>query len=177
MMHAIIAKALVEPTPTTDATSERYLAVALGYPTTWRVSRQILSTAVLDDNTRDQQKIKTNDGAKENSSSRAPPKNGSAELTGSAVPSPIPVPEKQKIIIQDVIYAGNPKKGVDRWYCHETAMVASVEWEGNSYAHKGGHLTKIIPKFTKGDAVEVKYGKKWFAAKISKKKEAPDGIR
>jgi hypothetical protein len=82
------------------------------------------------------------------------------------------------VVPQDVIYAGNPNKGVDRWYCHEAAQLAATQFvPGNPYQFKGGHLTKQVPKFHKGDVIEVKYGRKWYAAKISKRKEALDGIK
>mmetsp|Transcript_9364 Transcript_9364/g.15564 ORF Transcript_9364/g.15564 Transcript_9364/m.15564 type:complete len:368 (-) Transcript_9364:211-1314(-) len=170
--HHIIAKVLSDASlpPTTDATSERYLAVAMGYPTTWRVSRQILSSVILDNNTKDDHKIGSTSLDKDCSLSTTNKNESIRSGAYSKTPS-------STIIIQDVIYAGNPKKGVDRWYCHEAAMLASVTWEGNPYAHKGGHLTKIVPQFAKGDAVEVKYGKKWFAAKVSKRKEVQEGFK
>ena len=154
-MNAIISKILKDPTPTTDARSERYLAVALGYPTTWRVRRRIFANPARCDL-----------GLTEISTK--PAENVSSD----------PLLIEKPTIIQDVIYAGNPNKGVDRWYNHEAAMVASLTSTGdNPYQFKGGHLTKIVPKFQKGDDVEVKYGRKWYPANILKRKEAPEGIK
>lgn len=159
-MNALIFKILKDPTPTTDARSERHLAVALGYPTTWRVRRRILANPA-----------RTHLGLAENNAKTA--ENESPDPLSSGNSSSNSIPK-----IQDVIYAGNSKKGVDRWYNHEAAMVAALTSTGdNPYQFKGGHLTKIVPKFQKGDDVEVKYGRQWYAAKIVKRKEAPEGIK
>lgn len=155
-MNAFISKILKDPSPTTDARSERHLAAALGYPTTWRIRRRILANPARCDL-----------GLAENSTKAAENDSSDPLLT-----------EKPTTIIQDVIYAGNPKKGVDRWYNHEAAMVASLTSTGdNPYQFKGGHLAKIVPKFQKGDDVEVKYGREWYSAKILKRKEVPEGIK
>ena len=37
----VISRALFDPKPTTDDKSERYLAMALGYPSSWHVVRTI----------------------------------------------------------------------------------------------------------------------------------------
>ena len=149
IMNSIIAKLLADPTSTTDATSERHLAVALGYPTTWRVRRRILA----------KYSRYTDRGDAENSVDP-------------------PAVHSRDSWVEDVIYAGNPDKGVDRWYNHEAAMVASLTSSNNNpYQFKGGQLTKMIAKFTKGDAVEVKYGRKWFASTIEKRKEFPEGFK
>jgi len=133
-MNDFISRLLNDPSPTTDSRSERHLAVALGYPETWRVCRRLI--AVEND----------------------------AE-------------EPKTLLIQDVIYAGNPKKEVDRWYCHEAAQLACTEFNGDSFQFKGGHMTQQLPKFQKGDRVEVHYGRKWYAAEISKRKSGKNGIR
>jgi hypothetical protein len=161
-MNALISKILKDPTPTSDARSERHLAVALGYPTTWRVRRRILT------NTGHLQKGPAENAEKAAENIAPGPLCNSSNNPGSST-----IPK-----IQDVIYAGNPKKGVDRWYNHEAAMVAALTSTGdNPFQFKGGHLTKVVPKFQKGDEVEVKYGRKWYAAKIVKRKEAPEGIK
>lgn len=161
-MNALISKILKDPTPTSDARSERHLAVALGYPTTWRVRRRILAhplhshLELAEKNETTAEKVSPD------------PRGSSSNTQGSNT-----IPK-----IEDVVYAGNPKKGVDRWYNHEAAMVAALTSTGdNPFQFKGGHLTKIVPKFQKGDDVEVKYGRKWYAAKIVKRKEAPEGVK
>jgi hypothetical protein len=137
-MNGLFFKILHDETPTTDAKSERYLAVALGYPTTWRVRRRLVTFPC--------------DAADSNANRR--------------------------LYIQDIIYAGNPRKGVDQWYNHEAAMLAALTSTGdNPYQFKGGHLIKMTPKFQKGDEVEVKYGRQWYAATILRRKDAPEGTK
>mmetsp|Transcript_13546 Transcript_13546/g.19992 ORF Transcript_13546/g.19992 Transcript_13546/m.19992 type:complete len:330 (-) Transcript_13546:208-1197(-) len=137
-MNDFISRILYDPTATTDARSERHLAVALGYPSTWRVCRRLIPVSDGEDNCNAQPKL-----------------------------------------IQDVIYAGNPNKDVDRWYCHEAAQLASTEFKGDSpcFQFEGGHMTQQLPKFQKGDKVEVRYSRKWYAAEILKRKAGKKGIK
>lgn len=158
---AVLGKVMNDPTPTTDAASERHLAVALGYPTTWRVCRRPLP--------------------KISKKSCDPPPSAKDEKEKDGDKDDKLKSEKDKAgedapLFQDVIYAGNPSKGVDRWYCHEAAQAACVSFTG-PFQSKGGHMLKAIPKFEKGDLVEVKYARKWYASKIVKRKEAQDGFR
>ena len=77
----------------------------------------------------------------------------------------------------DVVYAGNPRKGVDRWYNHEAALRAAQQFNDNPFQFKGGHMLKRQPKFQKGDYVEVRFSKKWHAATIIKRKQVNDDFR
>ena len=160
-MNAVISKILKDQAPTTDAQSERYLAVALGYPTTWRVRRRIFAIP-------EGSHLGLAENLDKGVSQRIPKHDPLMNRRGFG----------RAPMILDVIYAGNPKKGVDRWYNHEAAMVAAVTSTGdNPYQFNGGHLSKIVPKFQKGDEVEVKYGGQWYAARITKRKESPEGIK
>eukprot|EP00542_Grammatophora_oceanica_P018281 CAMPEP_0194027272 /NCGR_PEP_ID=MMETSP0009_2-20130614/1446_1 /TAXON_ID=210454 /ORGANISM="Grammatophora oceanica, Strain CCMP 410" /LENGTH=319 /DNA_ID=CAMNT_0038666277 /DNA_START=105 /DNA_END=1064 /DNA_ORIENTATION=- len=79
----------------------------------------------------------------------------------------------------DVIYAGNPKKGVDGWFHHEAARAAAVSWydpnkkpRPNPFSAKGGHFLPLQPKYQKGDTVEVIYKKEWYKATVLKRRES-----
>ena len=125
-MSAVLCRILNDKTPTDGAKSERYLAVALGYPLTWRVRRRV---------------------------------------------------DEQGLVI-DVIYAGNPKEGADRWYNHEAAFLAAQEFEGtNPEQFKGGHMRKRPALFQKDDFVEVRHKHCWNPATIKKKKQTLDDVR
>jgi len=143
-LNEFIFKVLHDPKATTCAEEERNLAVALGYPTTWRVHRKLIKKEGGQEKDKDKERESTEG--------------------------------EDQIEIMDVIYAGNPQKGVDRWYNHEAAMVASLESTG-PYHFKGGQMLKAVAKFAKDDEVEVRYKREWYAATISRRKKVEDGFR
>lgn len=100
-------------------------------------------------------------------------------------------------VIVDRIYAGKPGTGCDMWVHHEAAMQAAQAWiihgkkeeedEENAassnkgptpFDHKGGHLLPRLPRFAKGDKVQVSYEDEWWDAKILRRREhAEAGFR
>lgn len=105
--------------------------------------------------------------------------------------------DKKQIVsvIVDRIYAGKPGTGCDMWVHHEAAMQAAQAWiihgkqeeddDENAaskgptpFDHKGGHLLPRLPRFSKGDKVQVLYEDEWWDAKILRRREhAEAGFR
>ena len=159
----IMGKALWDtlPTTTTDLQA-RQLAVALGYPESWRVVRT----------------IETNNETIESK----PVEVSSLEPLSS------PKNKKQSTtkIIVDRIYAGLPGTGCDMWFHHQAAMQVAALWGGiigedetmnTPFDQKGGHLLPREPQFNKNDLVQVLYEDEWWDAKILKRKEDTDTFR
>jgi hypothetical protein len=172
----LMGKALWDTRPTTTDLAARQLAVALGYPESWRVVRS----------------IETNE-----CSSSATATTSSTTLS-STLPSSTPSPPKHsnhKIIV-DRIYAGPPDSMCDMWFHHTAAMQVAATWgggetgeggkggegEGTSpnntpFDQKGGHLLPRLPQFDKKDLVQVYYEDEWWDAKILRRKEDLDTYR
>jgi len=101
---------------------------------------------------------------------------------------------KTTLCIVDRIYAGKPGTGCDMWVHHEAAMGAALSWNDGTtpylldddlqpvqdtehsksttystpFSCKGGHLLPRVPKYTKGDKVQVLYEDEWWDASISR---------
>jgi hypothetical protein len=153
-----IARALWDPNPTSDEKSERFLAAALGYPSSWHVVRKI-------------EEDKRND--KETTTSSLSDANAGGDPSSANN-------NQKRILIVDRIYAGNPSEGVDMWFNHHAAQAAAVEWvegESTGYDKKGGQLLPRKPKFQKNDQVKVLYEGEWMPATIQKRTERKEGFR
>ena len=80
----------------------------------------------------------------------------------------------------DRIYSATPVgTGCDMWMNHADAMEAAASWDGlppeqqTPFAFNGGHLLKPLPKFEKGDKIQVLYQGEWWNATIMRRKEYP----
>lgn len=83
-------------------------------------------------------------------------------------------------VIVDRIHAGKPGEGCDMWFHHAAAMQAASVWidgESTAFDNTGGHLLPRLPKFQKGDKVEVLYEEEWWEAKIVRRKDHVDSFR
>jgi hypothetical protein len=157
----IMGRALWDTTrPTTTDLQARQLAVALGYPESWRVVRH----------------IETNHEA-------------SKQMESSVSEQPLST-KSTKTIIVDRIYAGLPGTGCDMWFHHTAAMQVAALWGGiigqedentvdnnTPFDQKGGHLLPREPQFDKNDLVQVLYEEEWWDAKILRRKDDDDTYR
>lgn len=82
-----------------------------------------------------------------------------------------------KSVINDRIHAlfGKKKKSQYTWFHHEAAQQAAAQLEQEGTL-EGSHLLPPVPLYTKGDAVEVIYEGKWWAAYITKRKKQGDNF-
>jgi hypothetical protein len=167
----VISRALFDPNPTTDEKSERYLAMALGYPGSWHVVRRI-------EEEKASSSLSSSSPAK--SSSAPKPEEEGAPPHSSSSPTKHDDKGQGRFIIVDRIYAGSPAEGVDMWFNHIAAQTAAEEWvegESSAYGKKGGQLLPRKPKFQKGDQVRVNYQGEWCAARIDRRTEKKEGFR
>lgn len=172
----VIARALFDPNPTTDETSERYLATALGYPSSWHVVRRMedetttTTTIILDKNGEEEEEQEEGGGGYSSSTNNRHNHHNNNDNKK----------ERRRMIV-DRIYAGNPREGhVDMWFNHPAAQAAAEEWvEGESgpYDKKGGQMLPRKPKFQKGDQVKVLFEGDWCSATVQKRTEKKDGFR
>lgn len=80
-------------------------------------------------------------------------------------------------LLVDRIYAGEPSTGPATWFHHAAARKAVADGWDESLTYSNGHLLPRKAKFEIGDKVEVFYDKKYYQAKILRRKEYPDGYK
>jgi len=80
-------------------------------------------------------------------------------------------------VIQDRIHAllGKKQKCQYTWLHHEAAQAAAAEWEAQE-AIEGSHLLPPVPKYSKGDIVQVEWEGKLYEATIQKRKKQGDSF-
>lgn len=81
-------------------------------------------------------------------------------------------------IIQDRIHAfiGKKQKILHTWLHHEAAQAAAADLEAE-ISPEGSHLLPPVPKYAKGDVVQVEWEGKWYEATILKRKKHGDAFR
>ena len=80
-------------------------------------------------------------------------------------------------IIQDRIHAflGKKQKSQYTWLHHEAAQAAAAELEATDNI-EGSHLLPPVPKYSKGDVVQVEWEGKYYEATILKRKKQGDSF-
>ena len=174
----VLGRALWDPRPTRTDRRARHLAVALGYPPSWRVVRTL------------QHHHHHHPNNKNNTTMQ--------EQVEQPPPTEQPPQLEPNVLIVDRIYAGPPGTGCDMWYHHAAAMQAAATWKdpldddsnnndnndnnnnndtetatrpvSTPYDCHGGHLLPRQPLFQKGDKVQVYYDEAWWDAKITRRK-------
>lgn len=158
-----MSRALWDPQPTKTDLRARQLAVALGYPASWRVVRTLEPFGVPS------RTATTENDSPSNAAAVAPPKR-TDRTSKNAAP----------YCIVDHIYAGKPGTGCDTWYHHQAAMAAAATWEdatSTPFDSNGGHLLPRLPLYAKGDKVQVLYENEWWDGSILRRKDYKDGFK
>jgi hypothetical protein len=147
----IMGKALWDTRATTTDLAARQLAVALGYPESWRVVRN----------------IETNESAPASPSTPAPNPSPSTKIIVDRIYAGLPDSGC------DMWFHHTAAMQV-------AATWVDDDGEGTNstpFDQKGGHLLPRLPQFNKGDLVQALYEDEWWDAKILRRKEDVDTYR
>jgi hypothetical protein len=147
----IMGKALWDTRPTTTDLSARQLAVALGYPESWRVVRS----------------IETNES--EASASVSTP-NPNHKIIVDRIYAGLP-----DSMCDMWFHHTAAMQVAATWGSVESGEGENVE--STPFDQKGGHLLPRLPQFDKKDLVQVYYEDEWWDAKILRRKEDLDTYR
>jgi hypothetical protein len=202
-----VSRALWDVHPTRTDIRAQQLALALGYPLSWRVVRTIedapvllknvekavVSSDIVNVDSQEDAETVTAEGKEADKEAENDPtkvdtvkQEGPAEAitasrpttTTTAATNP-PVIIARKCIV-DRIYAGKPGTGCDMWFHHGAAMAAAAEWDPESstpFDCGGGHLLPRLPLYSKGDKVQVLYEGKWWDATVHRRKGDRTGYK
>ena len=143
----VISRALWNPKPTTDEKSQRFLAQALGYPSSWHVVRTI-----------EHEPVSAGGGGDDNDDEAATGRLVIVDRIHAGDPS----------AGVDMWF---------NHHAAQAAAEEWVEGESSGYEQKGGQLLPRKPKFQKGDQVKVHYEGDWLPATIQKRSERKEGYR
>jgi len=153
-INDVYERALWDPNPTDTDLRARQLAVALGYPTGWRVVRA----------------IETHDGSLDDGASARPQKK--RKLIVDRIYSGDPETGC------DMWYHHAVARAVAQDWIQRAEEIDQGAEPPTPYCHGGGHLLPRQAKFEVGQKVSVNYKGKWFEAKILRRKvHHLDGFR